>query len=485
MRKIVLIITSVLMLVSSNAIGQCFTDGQPATADFAHGGTSSYKEDILWLTWGGTSGGKYGTHDQPLRDGAVSRASISLGDGSFLCLEAVISNLNGIKDNSGNIIKSYAPGNYKGDSLDDMYNIGGVGEANVLVCGIRNAANMGSASFTITCTAKLNGEPVKLAGMVLADAESLASGENFYVIADGKWTIIDLKKNLDKRVGKYEVRKSITTGTKQKMHFVKGNDNNTGAVAALSFNSSAYAVDDYAVKFDVYLKGGGLTALALGIIPTSVDGGDAPASYGAPMHIIDGKQATDDKITVDGSTINLNTEDYQPGKLIDPIMGYLGSTYPDGDMQILYSKDALGDDNSAVEGSNEEDAWPVPYRRFSYKEYYNPLQELIIDIPYKGGKDGYVYGWIDFDLNGKFDNNEIAYGQALAGETSAELKWKVPANRKVESTYVRLRYVYDVDQLREDQSPIGVVTGGEVEDHRIQILGPTFINPRVSSQSRR
>lgn len=485
MRTIDLIVTSVLTLLSLQAFSQCFTDGQPATATFATGGTSSYKKDILWLTWGGTSGGAYGTHDQGLRDGAISRASIGIGDGSFLCLEATISQLNGTSDDHGNIIKSYAPGNYKGDSLDDMYHIGGIGEANELVCGIRNAANAGWASFTITCRATLDGQAVKLPGMVLADAESLAPGENFYVIADGKWTIIDLKKNLKEKIGSYEVQKSITKGTMQKMHFVKGNDEETGAVAVLSFNPSAYAEEDYAVKFDVYLKGGGLTALALGVIPTSIDGGDAPATYGVPLHIIDGKQATDDKIKVGGTTINLNTKEYEPGKLVNPIMGYLGSTFPDADTQPLHSKDALGDDNNPIADTKEEDAWPIEYKRFSYKKYYNPLQELIVDIPYRGDKDGYVYGWIDFNLNGKFDDDEIAYGKALASKSSAQLRWIVPSDRVIESTYVRLRYVYDTDLLREDQSPTGVVTGGEVEDHRIQILGPTFINPRIPSKARR
>ncbi|WP_316805657.1 CshA/CshB family fibrillar adhesin-related protein [Pedobacter nototheniae] len=484
MNRIILKKVSLILLLvafSHVAFAQCFPT-QPKTAAFATGGTSKNKNQVLWLTWGSTLANvatyPYGRYDQPLVNGSASYASIDVGGGRYLCVQAVISGL------IGSDIKSYAPGNYSGDSMDDMYNIGGTGTNNKLINGIRNGTDGGLSTFTVTCTATLDGVPVKLGGMVIGDAESLAAREYFNATADGKWNIVELQKNLSS--GAYQIRKvNVTPGTQQRIEFVSGNDNNTAAVSFLTFNQTAYAATTFDVSFSVTLKGGGLTAIALGLLPPGVDGGDAPASYGSPLHMIDALAISSDGIsatTALGATTNLNTSAYTPGALIPPVSDFLGTTGPDMDTGPLFSKDAMGDNNNGSAGVNEEDAWPAKYKSFSYKANYMPGNIITAAIPYKGSEDAYISGWIDFNQNGIFEDSERVTVAAPANQTSVNLTWTVPISRVVRSTYVRLRYAKNQNDLL---SPTSATPGGEVEDHKIFIQGPAITNPMLPSKAKK
>ena len=483
MKKLILsLFLAVSLLMGSGVQAQCFPT-QPKTAAFAMGGTSTYKNQVLWLTWGSTLANvaqyPYGRHDQALGENATSYASIDVGGGRYLCVEAIITGI------TGSDIKSYAPGNYSGDSMDDMYNIGGVGSSNKLVNGIRNGTNGGNVTFRLTCRATLEGVPVKLSGMVIGDAESLAPAEFFNATADGKWTIVEMHKNLNV-TGSYDVRKVDVTATRQRIEFVKGNDNNTAAVSFLTFNETAYSPTNFDVTFDVTLKGSGLTAIALGLLPPGVDGGDAPASYGAPLHMIDKLALSSDGIASSASateaTTNLNTAAYAPGGLIPPTAGFLGTVAPDTDPGPQYSYDAMGDNNNGSAGVLEEDAWPDMYKSFSYKAHYMPGNIINATIPYKGIENAYISGWIDFNQNGVFDESERVTVSAPANQTSVVLTWQVSVSRVIRSTYVRLRYAKNRADIL---SPTSSTPGGEVEDHRIYIQGPTISNPTIENRARR
>ncbi len=507
------------VLLAPQAVkAQCYPENI-IKASVAQGGESSNRDKVLWLNWGGQGKADfpYGKAGEPLHVGAISRASIPLGDGKYLCIEAEITE---IKNTSGSAaedraIESYIPGTYvgngidSGDFLDILYNIGGSrtlgNEAlNQMVSGIRNTNPGGGAIITITCKATIEGMPIRLPGMVVADAESLAGSmdskgnperEYIYAEAFGSWHVVEVQKNLN--AGSYNIRKENNPDGSQTIKFLGGNDKKTGAVAFLAFNEQAYEKGSLSVSFKATLKGGGLTALALGLLKPSIDLGDAPASYGSPIHLLQNLAFTNDYIvSVPSSatnkekvdkTVDINTKDYEAGVLEMTKGSYLGSTPPDGDNGAMFSKDALGDDKSPIENPslNEEDAWPEKYRRFSYKQYYMPGNVIKAQIPYKGGKKrSRVVGWIDFNLNGWFDDNERAVGVISEnGAGEVVLEWEVPALRKPYSTYVRLRY-FDVSE-GEINSPVDNVNFGEVEDHRIYILGPTLINPSIPSKTKR
>jgi hypothetical protein len=472
----------VALLSNQTVVAQCYPT-QAKTAAFATGGTSVYKNEVLWLTWGSTASNvtsyPYGRHGIDLVNGSGSFASIDLGGGRFLCVEAIISNLTGAN------IKSYAPGNYVDDSMDNMYNIGGIDGNNKLVSGIRNATDGGLSTFRVTCKASIDGKPVRLSGMVIGDAESLASNERFNATADGKWTVVELQKKTSNATGYYVRKVNVPLSTLQRMEFISGNDDNTAAISFLTFNQTAYSGTNFEVTFDVTLKGGGLTALALGLLPPGVDGGDAPSSYGSPLHMIEALALSSDGIAAGdetGPSTNLNVASYKPGGLVPPITNFLGSVGPDVDAGPLFSKDALGDNNNGNAGVLEEDAWPDQFKRFSYKAYYMPGNVINATIPYKGSENAYISGWIDFNLNGIFEDSERATASAPANQTSVVLSWTVPANRIIRSTYVRLRYAKNQTDIL---SPTSTTPGGEVEDHRMYILGTTITNPMLPGKAQK
>lgn len=471
-----LFLTLVCFVYKSQA-QPCFPD-KIVTAAYATGGDSPYIDKVLWLTWGSTNQttDPYGKKEQPINVGSKSYASIHLGGNSYLCVETEITSI------SGGEVESYIPGEYIGDSLDKLYNIGGIGKENKLVAGIINKNHGATSTLTLRAKAFINGKPIRISGLVVADGESLASGEYIYAVAKGSWSIVDIRKNL--RAGDYRIAKRNLENYQQKMEFQGGNDSNTGAVSFLTFNAYAYDTEEngFAVEFSTTLKGGGKTALAIGLLTPNADLGDAPASYGSPIHLLHNLEISEDKIPVtESSSTNINTSGYTPGALV-PFEGkYLGTTAPDSDNGPMHSKDAKGDDNRGEAGSNEEDAWPEKYRRFSYKTHYLPGNKIEAEIAYRNGEVGdKISGWIDFDLNGTFDPDErqtVTIKQAGAG--TVVLTWIVPPTRKVYSTYVRLRYF---DSKEDETNPEHAVNYGEVEDHRMYILGPTITNPTLPNK---
>ncbi|WP_345893921.1 GEVED domain-containing protein [Nocardioides sp. TF02-7] len=78
---------------------------------------------------------------------------------------------------------------------------------------------------------------------------------------------------------------------------------------------------------------------------------------------------------------------------------------------------------------------------------------------------GYVAGWIDWDGNGVFDDDEIAGPQQCAGGSVA-LEWEVPADVAGGQSFLRLRTASDEDAVAV---PTGVTTDGEVEDHVVAL----------------
>ncbi|MBW3520465.1 CshA/CshB family fibrillar adhesin-related protein [Flavobacterium sp. NKUCC04_CG] len=457
-----------LTIISQPIKAQCFSNGF-ATAAFATGGSSPNTKDVLWLTWGASSSrDTYGKANVTLNNNSTSYASIPIAGGKFLCIEAKLIKV------VGNI-QSYRPGNYTGDSLDKLYNIGGIGARNKLVCGIKNGVSGKFVSFSLVCKAYIDGVPARLTGVVIADAESLSDIENFYAIGSGSWTLIDLLKNTSSREP-YVIRKDNINSNQQKISFLRGNDDRTGGVTFLTFNDQAYDKKDLSVTVDVGLRGGGVTAIALGLLVPKTDTGDAPESYGVPLHVFNALEPIDDQIAV-GQNKNINIGDYKLSGLRTAVGGYLGSVPPDGDINMLFGKLAMGDDLDGYAGSKEEDAWPQEYRSFSYKAHYLPGYKMKVVIPYHTKKNGYITGWIDFNLDGKFSDDEKAIVNAPISAKTATLEWTVPKNRIARSTYVRLRFGYTKSEI---DSPIGAAIGGEVEDTRIIIQGRAIVNPVIS-----
>lgn len=455
-------------------IGQCYP-GNLVTATYATGGSSDYLDDVLWLTWGAQSASDtYGQNGIQLTNGETSYASIDLGGGRYLCVEASIQNITAP-------IASYVAGGWSGDALDEMYNIGGTGGSNQLVNGIANLNSGENPTFTIFCKASLDGTPIKITGLVVGDAEDIDSGEYIECSADGEWQIIDFFKNIGGP--RYTAEKTNASG-QQTIRYEEedtADGDMTAAVAFLSFDDTAYDTEanDYEVSFDVDFIGSGTTAIALGLILPYTDLGDAPISYGAPAHLnLNLDFDPDDNITAGSGPTDLNTTSYLPAKVVTPLNGFLGTEGPDSDSSPHNGVNADGDD---IAGQlNEEDALPTQFQSIYYTDFM--VGDVIsITIPYTtSGTDAFISGWIDFNLDGVFETSERQSAPAPTTQTSVTLTWNVPVGTTTRSTYMRLRYGENQTDILDPES---VTIKGEVEDFRIQIIRPAVTNPMIFSKT--
>lgn len=444
---------ALLALAVATAFGVA---GPVQAASYASGGSGQYRNEVLWLTWGG---GTNGTHDVALANGATTSATLEVVPGVQLAVTCALS------DRAGTAIQSYRPGTWSGDALDDLYNIGGTGSANQLVSGVYTRT--GTATYRVTCNATLGGVPYRIPGVVMADAESLntngtvASPSEFLrATALGSWSIVEMNRVAGRN---YWARKTDLSGGRQSIQFGPGGEAGSGtspaAVTFLSFAPGAHQGANLAVGIDFAMAGGGNTAMAIGVLAPYADFGDAPSSYGAVSHLVQALNPLPDALQADGVAVNINPISFALGGLAPPVVDHLGSRGPDVELAHQPTPGADGDDASGSGGPQEEDAWRDDFTLYTHQAG-DPVSEAIICTG-----AGTVAGWIDFDRNGRFDASERAAAPCSGG--SAQLVWNSPGALVPGRTYVRLRYALLAGDVL---LPTGVAASGEVEDHAIEIL---------------
>lgn len=256
----------------------------------------------------------------------------------------------------------------------------------------------------------------------------------------------------------------------------------------MKFHQTAYSTTDYSVNFEASLKGGGSQAISLGLLTPYGDLGDAPISYSNPMHLFENLQVVDDGLENNVEVILATSDKKILGSLQPELSNYIGSTAPRVNSSAVNSYDAKGDDYNKT--GKEEDGWPVKYQGFSYKtvdgSQYPVGAQISADIPVVVNKKSVLAGWIDFNVNGVFEEKERVYEVVEANQSgNVTLNWRIPANRKPYSTYVRLR-LYDYESLTIGTTfnpslitSTSDVLGGEVEDHEIKIYGQIISNPMI------
>lgn len=91
-----------------------------------------------------------------------------------------------------------------------------------------------------------------------------------------------------------------------------------------------------------------------------------------------------------------------------------------------------------------------------------------IDIPVNNttSATAYLQGWIDFDLNGSFDSDEMATEQVIgaSGGGNVALSWNIPGDAVSGASYIRL-IISDGPAIDVDGNG-----QGEVEDHQITLM---------------
>lgn len=429
-------------------------------AAYATGGSGKYKNEILWLTWGNAANplGKKGV---VLTDGATTTANIAVAQGQQLDVSCRMSSI------QGGSLTSYAPGGWlgnsgqeavAGDRLDRLYNVGGTAGKNQLVSGVLSGQKE-TVTFQVECTSMLAGKPLNPRGFVIADAESMATGESITSTAEGQWYVID--QFTDTGSGEYLIeRQNNVSGTNQIKFSTSSGDGGRTAITFLKFSQPK---STQTMGFSV--KGGGKTAIAIGLIVPFADFGDAPKSYGDAMHLIDDINFDADGIGSSTTAVDINKAGFKLSSFLPAKSKYLGTSGPDSEPASRFSDDALGDDSNGALASagTEENAWPAAQKKLSVLQIGAAYS---VDVVCQGS--GTVAAWVDFNRNGAFDSFERT--SAACSGSKAILTWpKIPVDTKSGTTYARLRYASDGSQV---QQPVGVAEDGEVEDHQIEIITP-------------
>ena len=348
-----------------------------------------------------------------------------------------------------------------------------------------SAYNGGNIGVQFEISATFRGKKVKPA-IVMADGESASPGEFVMFTTNGQgWQHIgEWKKTTRKFNVPYEpqdaenllgptpkygghnlnqLRNSDQVGPDKKPVAWKyfGNpDKVTGGLGTGIFGPN-YSLNDYTVplvmtrgasEVGLYIASGGKQSAMLGFFP--LDEGDAPESYGKAVHTI----ATVDGVT--GAKVN------QP---------YLGSVSPDMDENTTL--DWFGDDNSttADEGINQllPDNLKGTTNEMIKMDRTRPGNyKMSVQAHLDGASEAHIYGWVDFNQNGKFDEDERSNLATITQDGTVELTFansKTYIDPSVNELGARVRIAKKANEI---ESPTGMAFSGEVEDFKTQITHP-------------
>ncbi|MFS9123087.1 GEVED domain-containing protein [Streptococcus salivarius] len=207
-----------------------------------------------------------------------------------------------------------------------------------------------------------------------------------------------------------------------------------------------------ASEVGLYIASAGKQSAMLGFFP--LDEGDAPESYGKAVHTI----ATVDGVT--GAKVN------QP---------YLGNVSPDMDENTTL--DWFGDDKAttADEGINQllPDELKGTTNEMIKMDRTRPGNyKLSVQAHLDGASEAHIYGWVDFNQNGKFDEDERSNLATITQDGTVELTFansKTYIDPSVKELGARVRIAKKANEI---ESPTGMAFSGEVEDFRTQITHP-------------
>ena len=207
-----------------------------------------------------------------------------------------------------------------------------------------------------------------------------------------------------------------------------------------------------ATEVGMYVLSQGMQSAMMGVIP--LDEGDAPESYGEAVHTINSRN------TFTGAEVK------QP---------YLGSNRPDPDTNS--KKNWFGDDESGDvdEGVNQllpdnlkGNEGSIIKANVSIAGNYT----LTIQAHTGGAEKAYVRSWIDFNKNGKFDDDEASEIATITQDGTVELNFKNKTSTNVEKLLEAGTRVRISNTESEIVNPTGIAFSGEVEDFVAKITHP-------------
>ena len=207
-----------------------------------------------------------------------------------------------------------------------------------------------------------------------------------------------------------------------------------------------------ASEIGLYIVSGGRQSAMFGFFP--LDEGDAPESYGKAIHSI---------ATVDGITGN---------KVTQPYLGHLSP-----DMDENNAHDWFGDDNATTADEGVDQLLPADLKgttneMIKMDRTHPGNYTITLEAHTDGAPQANIYGWIDFNQNGTFDEDERSDLATITKDGSVTLRFtksKTYIDPSVNELGVRVRIAKDADQI---EKPTGMAFSGEVEDFRTQVTHP-------------
>ena len=225
-----------------------------------------------------------------------------------------------------------------------------------------------------------------------------------------------------------------------------------GPVTNAGPNSTPVIMTKDATEVGMYIVSDGHQAAMIGFVP--VDSGDAPATYGEATHTITTISS------FDGSEVK------QP---------YLGSVRPDMDMEN--EKNWLGDDTKEEADEGIDQILPdnlkgqtnqvIKMNRERQGSY-----TLQVQAHTGGAPEAHIYGWIDFNHNGTFEENERSDLATITKDGPVTLQFN-NNNAVDDSSLVELGTRVRIStSSKAIEQPTGIAGTGEVEDFKTQITHP-------------
>ena len=207
-----------------------------------------------------------------------------------------------------------------------------------------------------------------------------------------------------------------------------------------------------ASEIGLYIASGGKQSAMFGFFP--LDEGDAPESYGKAIHSI---------ATVDGIT----------GKKVN--QPYLGQVSPD--MDENNTLDWTGDDKATTADEGVDQILPDDLKGSTNEMIKLDRTRpggytLKVEAHTDGAPEAHIYGWIDFNQNGKFDEDERSNLATITQDGTVELTFansKTFIDPSINELGARVRIAKKATEI---ESPTGMAFSGEVEDFRTQITHP-------------
>ena len=351
---------------------------------------------------------------------------------------------------------------------------------------ISSALNGGNIGVQFEISATFRGKTVKPA-IVMADGESANPGELVMFTTNGEgWQHIGEWKKFTRpttsvtyspqdtenlfgpnpkfnNTNLNQLRRSTEVGPEKKPVAWKyfGNpDQVTGGLGTGIFGPNI-SEGNYTVpivmtrgasEVGLYVASGGKQSAMLGFFP--LDEGDAPESYGKAVHTI----ATVDGVT--GAKVN------QP---------YLGNVSPDMDENTVL--DWFGDDKATTADEGIDQLLPDELKGTTNEmikmDRTRPGNyKLSVQAHLDGASEAHIYGWVDFNQNGKFDEDERSNLATITQDGTVELTFansKTYIDPSVKELGARVRIAKKATEI---ESPTGMAFSGEVEDFRTQITHP-------------